>query len=244
MSLLLCNSCLGWVELNHTRCPRCRHQVDLQQPEPTREQLVQRIGAPLFILGSVQLLRFDPPTAGILYVTSKGLLLGPVFSEVQSGEIRDDLPAEPGRLRQLASAVLPFDSLLRAIPGRSRESGEQSKPPASGHNVSEQEHQPRSAAGSSAEDTAAVDSAGNVAISGQTATQPIPDPVTTLMGDPRSLFLDQQRIAKLQLRRRQCQIHLWSQAPLRLTLLTETSLFRSGLKRLEQQPGWQGVLEY
>lgn len=76
-ALVLCRECYSWAEPRGDSCPVCRGPLDLDQPDPTPEELRGLIGPVERCLGEVRTPRALLPDRGLLYLTSGGLLFLP-----------------------------------------------------------------------------------------------------------------------------------------------------------------------
>jgi hypothetical protein len=76
-ALALCRECYSWAEPREDACPVCRGTLDLNQPDPTPEDLRDVIGRVERCLGEVTTPRKLLPDRGLLYLTSGGLFFLP-----------------------------------------------------------------------------------------------------------------------------------------------------------------------
>lgn len=77
MKLVLCQECVGWVELRDGRCGECHEVIDVDAPDPSLSRLRAVIGALAARLGEVRVRRKRLPARGTLYATTEGLLFLP-----------------------------------------------------------------------------------------------------------------------------------------------------------------------
>lgn len=76
-ALVLCRECYSWAEPREDLCPVCRGVFDLDQPDPTPEDLRGVIGRVERCLGEVTTPRKLLPDQGLLYLTDGGLFFLP-----------------------------------------------------------------------------------------------------------------------------------------------------------------------
>lgn len=101
-ALVLCRECYSWAEPREEACPVCRGTLDLNQPDPTPEDLRGVIGRVERCLGEVRTPRKLLPDRGLLYLTSGGLFF---------------LPHDVARLSVSPAVWSASDSLLWAVAG-------------------------------------------------------------------------------------------------------------------------------
>lgn len=96
-ALVLCRECYSWAEPRGDACPVCRGTLDVDQPDPTPEQLRDAIGRVERCLGEVATPRKLLPDRGLLHLTTGGLLF---------------LPHDVSRLSIPAADWSPWSTLL------------------------------------------------------------------------------------------------------------------------------------
>lgn len=96
-ALVLCRECYSWAEPRGDACPVCRGTLDVDQPDPTPEDLRGAIGRVERCLGEVTTPRKLLPDRGLLYLTTGGLFF---------------LPHDVSRLSIPTAGWSPWSSLL------------------------------------------------------------------------------------------------------------------------------------
>ncbi len=112
MTLWLCSDCLQWREPTDSSCAVCGRMLDMDLPDPTLDELAERLGDLRECLGEVDLPRSELPTRGLLHATSNGLLFVPHQSAVSSFE-DDDPPPRPTAWQEWLSVVRSPVACLR-----------------------------------------------------------------------------------------------------------------------------------
>ncbi len=118
MALVLCHECLNWVEATEGWCDHCAAVVRVEEPDPPVEELAERIGRVVRLLGEVRLKRRKLPSVGMLYATEKGLLFVPHVRE--SPPRREPLDREArGRLLlwTLFTSLVPLVGVFTSVSG-------------------------------------------------------------------------------------------------------------------------------
>jgi len=83
--IVLCQSCVTWIEPHSEMCPECGADVILDQPDPDRELLTELLGKPVIVLGPVSVERRGLPNYGFLIGTTGGLLFLPRLNRRLNG---------------------------------------------------------------------------------------------------------------------------------------------------------------
>lgn len=99
--IVLCPYCLTWIEPHAQSCTECGCTVNVDDPDPGKDELVTRIGDLLRELGPVKLLRRGRPSCGRLFGTTEGLLFIPQFIKQANGSLEavtDDVPENSSRV--------------------------------------------------------------------------------------------------------------------------------------------------
>lgn len=75
--IVLCQSCVSWIEPHAEMCPECGAEVVLDRPDPDPTALAEILGNPLMVLGPVRVERQVLPSYGHLIGTTEGVLFLP-----------------------------------------------------------------------------------------------------------------------------------------------------------------------
>jgi hypothetical protein len=89
--IVLCPHCLTWIEIHAQCCTECGGGVDLEDADPSPEDLDSRLGEWLLDLGGVKLSRRGWPGIGRLLASTEGLLFVPQFAEQPNGALEVDM---------------------------------------------------------------------------------------------------------------------------------------------------------
>ncbi|MDP1798777.1 MAG: hypothetical protein Q8K78_14885 [Planctomycetaceae bacterium] len=87
MRVVLCHHCWTWVFPQGTHCPECKHAIALDTPDPTIDELSQRLGTATMRLSPVGWDRPKLPSRGELWGTTTGLLYWPLLTPQPNGSI-------------------------------------------------------------------------------------------------------------------------------------------------------------
>ncbi len=87
MRVVLCHHCWTWVFPSGVQCPECKRAIALDEPDPSAEELGQRLGTATQCLGDVIWERPKLPTHGEFWGTTAGLLYWPLLTHQPNGSI-------------------------------------------------------------------------------------------------------------------------------------------------------------
>jgi hypothetical protein len=87
MLLALCHRCWTWMEPKHERCVECGGVIQLQEPDPSPDEIRALMGPSLGVLGEVSLKRPRLPSFGTLSAHDNGLLFLPDLRELPTGAV-------------------------------------------------------------------------------------------------------------------------------------------------------------
>jgi hypothetical protein len=87
MRVVLCHHCWTWVFPQGPACPECRLVITLDDPDPSAEEMSQRLGTSVVRLGEVGWQRPRLPSRGELWGTTAGLIYWPMLESLPNGSI-------------------------------------------------------------------------------------------------------------------------------------------------------------
>ena len=103
MRVVLCHHCWTWEFFQGAACPDCHHLLSLDDPDPTAEELSQRLGTVVMRLGEVAWERDKLPTHGEVWGTTTGLIYWPLLSLLPNGSI---VPTERVRVQEMSWSLM------------------------------------------------------------------------------------------------------------------------------------------
>jgi hypothetical protein len=94
MRIVICHNCWSWVPLEGTRCPDCHRDIDLNEADPSPDELSALFGQPRWPLGRVRCERKPLPSVGWWLGATGGLMFLPELTALPNGALdADELPA-------------------------------------------------------------------------------------------------------------------------------------------------------